>query len=60
MDLSFYHTAIASLVKGETQVSQTVGRDQTTLGLAAVDRSDIGQTLMVNDNISWIDKNRLC
>jgi hypothetical protein len=59
MDLSFYYTAIARLVTCETQVSQTVGRDQTSLGFGRswcnMHRSDIGQTLMVNHNISWTE-----
>jgi len=59
MDLSFYHTAIARLVKCGTQVSQTVGRDLTPLvfgkGGWHMHRSDNGQALMVNHNISSIE-----
>jgi len=59
MDLSFYHTAIARLVKCGTQVSQTVGRDQTSLVFGKsgchMHRSDIGQAVMVNHNISLIE-----
>lgn len=59
MDLSFYHTAIARLVKCGTQVSQTVGRDQTSLVFGKsgwpMHRSDIGQALMVNHDISSIE-----
>jgi len=59
MDLSFYHTAIARLVKCGTQVSQTLGRDQTSLVFGKsgshMHRSDIGQALMVNHNISSME-----
>ena len=59
MDLSFYHTAVARNVKCGTQVSQTVGKDQTSLGYGRsgwhMHRSDIGQALMVNHTIRWIE-----